>query len=198
MRARSCLPWVLAVASLGCVDPRARGEPSPALAPARLRAFGSADAVRAWLRALPPEAQVYFDGVTVEVCNGVDDNCNGAVGPSAQRVVASDARATWSARASAWSPSPTTGAQGVDEGDIVKVHGDHLVVLRRGRLFSVRAGDGALTPVSAVDAFGRGRARAPRRLVRRDARRRRYRRRHRLQLRGARLRGRALRHRRGG
>jgi hypothetical protein len=43
---------------------------------------------------------------------------------------------------------------GVDEGGIVKVHGDHLVMLRRGRLFTVAIGDGALRPVSAVDAFG--------------------------------------------
>jgi hypothetical protein len=42
---------------------------------------------------------------------------------------------------------------GVDEGGIVKVHGGHLVVLRRGRLFTVAIGDGALKPVSAVDAF---------------------------------------------
>lgn len=45
---------------------------------------------------------------------------------------------------------------GVDEGGIVKVHGDYLVVLRRGRLFTVRIGDGALEPVAAVDAFGPG------------------------------------------
>ena len=44
--------------------------------------------------------------------------------------------------------------EGVDEGGIVKLHGDHLVVLRRGRLFTVRVGDGSLRPVSAVDAFG--------------------------------------------
>ncbi|HEX8692910.1 MAG TPA: beta-propeller domain-containing protein [Longimicrobium sp.] len=43
---------------------------------------------------------------------------------------------------------------GVDEGGIVKLHGDYLVMLRRGRLFTVRVGDGALRPVSAVDAFG--------------------------------------------
>lgn len=43
---------------------------------------------------------------------------------------------------------------GVDEGGIVKAHGDHLVILRRGRLFTVRIGDGDLRPVSAVDAFG--------------------------------------------
>jgi len=43
---------------------------------------------------------------------------------------------------------------GVDEGGIVKVHGDHLVILRRGRLFTVAIGDGDLRPVSAIDAFG--------------------------------------------
>jgi hypothetical protein len=42
---------------------------------------------------------------------------------------------------------------GVDEGGIVKVHGNHLVMLRRGRLFTVAIGDGALDPVSAVDAY---------------------------------------------
>ncbi len=45
---------------------------------------------------------------------------------------------------------------GVDEGGIVKVHGEHLVVLRRGRLFPVRVGDTALTPVSMVDAYPEG------------------------------------------
>ncbi|MGH9871581.1 MAG: beta-propeller domain-containing protein [Pyrinomonadaceae bacterium] len=43
---------------------------------------------------------------------------------------------------------------GVDEGGIVKLHGDHLVVLRRGRLFTVKVGAGALQPISTVDAFG--------------------------------------------
>ena len=43
---------------------------------------------------------------------------------------------------------------GVDEGGIVKLHGDHLVVLRRGRLFTVAVGDNSLKPISAVDAFG--------------------------------------------
>ena len=43
---------------------------------------------------------------------------------------------------------------GVDEGGIVKLHGNHLVVLRRGRLFTVAIGDGLLRPVSKVDAFG--------------------------------------------
>lgn len=45
---------------------------------------------------------------------------------------------------------------GVDEGGIVKVHGDHLVILRRGRLFTVRIGDDALRPVAVVDAYAPG------------------------------------------
>jgi Beta propeller domain len=44
----------------------------------------------------------------------------------------------------------------VDEGGIVKVHGDHLVVLRRGRLFTIRIGDSALAPVSMIDVFPPG------------------------------------------
>ena len=45
---------------------------------------------------------------------------------------------------------------GVDEGGIVKVHGNHLVVLRRGRLFSLKVGDESLTPVSVADCYGPG------------------------------------------
>src|ERR1051326_6771419 len=53
-------------------------------------------------------------------------------------------------------PESITNTQhaGVDEGGIVKLHGDHLVVLRRGRLFTVAIGDNSLKPISAVDAFG--------------------------------------------
>jgi hypothetical protein len=43
---------------------------------------------------------------------------------------------------------------GVDEGGIVKVHGEHLVILRRGRLFTVDIRDRELRPVSQVDAYG--------------------------------------------
>jgi hypothetical protein len=44
--------------------------------------------------------------------------------------------------------------EGVDEGGIVKVQGDYLVILRRGRLFTVAVGDDELRAVAAVDAFG--------------------------------------------
>ena len=58
------------------------------------------------------------------------------------------------AKAEAQESVTNTQHAGVDEGGIVKVHGDHLVVLRRGRLFTVAIGDGALKPISTVDAFG--------------------------------------------
>jgi len=50
---------------------------------------------------------------------------------------------------------------GVDEGDIVKAHDQHLIVLRRGRLFSVHLGapqEGAraLTPRTMINAYGPG------------------------------------------
>lgn len=46
-----------------------------------------------------------------------------------------------------------TQEEGVDEGGIVKAWGDHLIVLRRGRLFTVRLGDQDLQPVCMVNAF---------------------------------------------
>ncbi len=45
---------------------------------------------------------------------------------------------------------------GVDEGGIVKRRGNHLVVLRRGRLFTVDIRGQRLKPVAAVNAFGDG------------------------------------------
>ena len=64
--------------------------------------------------------------------------------------------------APAASPSPTgesiTNVQeaGVDEGGIVKPFRDFLVVLRRGRLLSVRVGEDGLEPVHMVDAYPPG------------------------------------------
>ncbi|MBL8317715.1 MAG: beta-propeller domain-containing protein [Burkholderiaceae bacterium] len=45
---------------------------------------------------------------------------------------------------------------GVDEGGIVKRAGDHLLILRRGRLFTVRIGGDTLAPAAAVDAYAPG------------------------------------------
>ena len=45
---------------------------------------------------------------------------------------------------------------GVDEGGIVKLHGKHLVMLRRGKLFTVAVGGNALQSVSSLDAYAPG------------------------------------------
>ena len=45
---------------------------------------------------------------------------------------------------------------GVDEGAIVKDAGDYLVILRRGRIFTVRHGGNALSPAGSIDAFPPG------------------------------------------
>jgi len=42
----------------------------------------------------------------------------------------------------------------VDEGDIVKLHGDHLVVLRRGRLFTLSLKEDRPRASATLDAFG--------------------------------------------
>jgi hypothetical protein len=43
--------------------------------------------------------------------------------------------------------------QGVDEGDIVKKRGDYLIILRRGRLFTVKVAENNLQPVSMSNAY---------------------------------------------
>lgn len=61
-------------------------------------------------------------------------------------------------------PPPTEKAQNitntqeanVDEGDIVKMHGDMLVILRRGRLFTVSLVHGGMTPVAQINAYPPG------------------------------------------
>jgi len=44
----------------------------------------------------------------------------------------------------------------VDEGGIVKVSGDNLVILRRGRLFTVNLSRGGMRPVDSINAFPPG------------------------------------------
>ncbi len=46
--------------------------------------------------------------------------------------------------------------RGVDEGGIVKLRGDLLVVLRRGRLFTVSIAGGGMRPVDSIDAYPPG------------------------------------------
>jgi hypothetical protein len=54
-------------------------------------------------------------------------------------------------------PITNTQEAGVDEGDVVKMYGnDILVILRRGRIFTVSIADGTMVPVDSIDAFPPG------------------------------------------
>ncbi|HEY0111770.1 MAG TPA: beta-propeller domain-containing protein [Allosphingosinicella sp.] len=69
--------------------------------------------------------------------------------PSAEAVVVTGARVA--------NPSITNNQEvGVDEGGIVKVRGDTLVILRRGRLFTVSLAGGGMRPIDSINAFPPG------------------------------------------
>lgn len=88
-------------------------------------------------------------------CGVHADGCGGNVNCGACADVSPAAEAESPAMAPDAPAESITNVQhaGVDEGGIVKRVGNHLVVLRRGRLFSIRIQGGALRPVSRIDAF---------------------------------------------
>ena len=110
-----------------------------------MRAFSSEEELKNYFRQLAEERKRVAARRSAEVSKGVASN--------AQPTTAAPATAGEDSKDKDESVTNTQHA-GVDEGGIVKLHGDHLVVLRRGRLFTVAIGDGALKPISAVDAFG--------------------------------------------
>jgi hypothetical protein len=108
---------------------------------ATMSSFTSDSAMRAFLRRFArPRRSLMMDG------NAIASPMAGAAPSEAQ----SFSRAA--------SPDAITNVQqqGVDEGDIVKLAGDYLVILRRGRLFTLALGDGTLRPASTSNAFGPG------------------------------------------
>jgi len=112
-----------------------------------MRAFGSEEEMKAYFRRLAEEGK----RAARERSGVVADK---AAAPPAPQAATSVAKAGDGFAAANDESITNTQHAGVDEGGIVKLHGDHLVVLRRGRLFTVQVGDGALKPLSVVDAFG--------------------------------------------
>lgn len=108
-----------------------------------MRAFGSEQELERYLKQLFEKQKQRMRGEVTQLSDGAVANAPAAQ-PSAEKAVKSKG-----------DDDSVTNTQhaGVDEGGIVKVHGDHLVVLRRGRLFTVAIGDGALKPISQVDSF---------------------------------------------
>lgn len=110
----------------------------------RLRAFQSEEELRTFLRSFAEQQKKTGPAVA------------GGVAGAAPVVesVASAAPAAPAAIGMAADSITNVQHAGVDEGGIVKLRGDHLVILRRGRLFTISVGQRDLTPISAVDAFG--------------------------------------------
>jgi hypothetical protein len=107
-----------------------------------MRAFRSEQELKSYLREIAEKQKTEMRSYSVGVNGGV----LGATTSAPSKLASADA---------AGNAESVTNVQhaGVDEGGIVKVHGNHLVMLRRGRLFTVAIGDGALEPISAVDAY---------------------------------------------
>ena len=127
--------------------------PAAAEAPPRraLAAFESEAELRDWLEKLRKRVE---PAARAKGALGMADSATSSTPMQAAAPPAAPAAAAKEAKAEESVTNVQTA--GVDEGGIVKVHGDHLVVLRRGRLFTVRIGGSELTPVSMLDAFGEG------------------------------------------
>ncbi len=131
---------------------RSQGKPPEAQTRKTLRAFGSEQEMAAFFRKLAEERE---REARRSDSAGTAGNTTATAGPVAQEAPVAQAEVAKNAEGADDSVTNVQHA-GVDEGGIVKVHGDYLVVLRRGRLFTVRVGSGDLRPVSSVDAFGPG------------------------------------------
>ncbi|MFO1281053.1 MAG: beta-propeller domain-containing protein [Burkholderiales bacterium] len=123
-----------------------------------MKAFASeqelADALRGWSDAVRKRTEERRRAAGGPVQDGVVGGTMMAQSPPAPAAAPAGA----AAKAEGASGESITNVQvaGVDEGGIVKQHGDHLVVLRRGRLFTIDIRDGKLAPVSFADAYGDG------------------------------------------
>jgi hypothetical protein len=134
----------LALAALVALALPAAALSPPPLAPKTLVAFKDEADMKAWLdrqrKRLEPGQRM----------------ATGAMGDALMLQSAPASPAPAMAKAAKEQDSVTnTQTAGVDEGGIVKVHGDHLVILRRGRLFTVDV-RASPVPASYADAYGEG------------------------------------------
>lgn len=128
--------WATAVTAGSPADPRPEAA-APGLTP-----FASTAELTAWIQ--DQQAGEPCLDPDPEVCPKEDSERD-----SVEEVVVTGSRAS--------APSITNNQQGgVDEGDVVKLRGDTLVVLRRGRLFTISIADGRMRPVDSINAYPPG------------------------------------------
>jgi len=121
-----------------------------------LAAFGSEAELGGFLRDLRSAQQAERERLTAQEESSASVESEAGEAPGAPPPAAQAAPAASTPAKDADESVTNVQHAGVDEGGIVKLHGDHLVVLRRGRLFTVEVGNGELTPISTIDAFGPG------------------------------------------
>jgi len=142
------LTLVVVLALAACVGHSTASSRGAGKKPANknMRAFASEDEMKAYFRKLAEERKRVATrrGIVADVASS----------PVAANQAAAPAEAKAKSEDSKDESITNTQHAGVDEGGIVKLHGDQLVVLRRGRLFTVAIGDGALKPLSMVNAYG--------------------------------------------
>ncbi len=121
-----------------------------------LQRFGSKKAFQDYVRRLRRAYRVEYGPVRSDrprrrARKGSTGAIAGVMGDSA----ASSAPAAKSAAKGASAGESITNTQeaNVDEGGIVKVHGKHLVILRRGRLFTTRITGDTPQPIAAINVF---------------------------------------------
>ena len=119
------------------------------LAGMAMLAFGSADAAprKAGARTLKPFSSDAALRTYLKRQREAAKAAQAAADPAAQDIVVTGARAT---------SITNTQEAGVDEGGIVKQRGNILIVLRRGRLFTISIAGGRMTPVDRINAFPPG------------------------------------------
>lgn len=111
------------------------GSPTAAAARPGLTPFRSDEELAAFIRERARGAMPYGGG-----CSGEDDACLEEIIVTGTRIVS----------------ITNTQEAGVDEGGIVKAKGDLLVVLRRGRLFTVSIAGGGIRPITSIAAYPPG------------------------------------------
>jgi len=135
----AALAAVLLLSAPACT-PAGRG--TAKAQPAGLRAFASEAELRDFLRRRAKRARRADEGAVLSAPMSTASADAAAAPPPAQ---------------AAGEPGVTNVQEaGVDEGDIVKARGDLLVILRRGRVFTISIAGGGMRPVDHIDAFPPG------------------------------------------
>ena len=137
----------------GSLPPRVSAQPAAEEPTGGLTAFTSDSELRAFLRSLRPERRRDLEAFGA----GPPPMPPPMPPPPADAAAAPSASQRAEADSGVRSANITnTQEANVDEGGIVKNRGDILVILRRGRLFTVSTAGGGLRPVDSINAFPPG------------------------------------------